>query len=1654
MQGIRQGQTDQAVLISGESGAGKTESAKLIMSYVAEVVRGGSSIDGDVAEMVLQTNPVLEAFGNAMTVRNNNSSRFGKWSDMQFSHSVSMLGCVITHYLLEVTRVCSQSIGERSFHVFFQLLQARSSPKLQHLHLEDPSKYVYLQNSQLTAPRIDDSTGFIELQEALSALQFYDDVQVEMFRVLASILTLGNVNFKPKGDELRLEDNDPAMKVAEYLDVDVQSLAKILLWRRIIVGKDVTETPLREEQARATRDGISRQLYSVLFSWIVDKLNARLKGSGAGAHRLLGILDIAGFESFERNSLEQLLINLSNEHLQQHFNSYVFKSELAEYEKENITLEDNVDFVDNSDVLGLIDGKAGLLDILDEELNIPKSTDMSYVTKVLKNHSRHVRLVAPRFQGQPLFGVKHYAGTVTYSCEGFLAKNADKLPDEVVDLLLTSNLPVVKALAQMLHDDEDVKQVGKARKPKSATSRFRTSLKSLIEKIRHADPHFIRCVKPNEEKKPDIFSGPMVLEQLLLSGVLEAVRIRQQGYVSRLAFSEFIIRYRGIMNMYKTRLEKQMRPNDQLNELGAKELVQQLQATDLGLTPNDFAFGKTKVFTKASALGALEAAWSQRTTALILRAQSTARGRRVRRRMAPAKVLVALITKWVDRHSMGDASMMEGTALVAKFQSPEAAQAEVNELMNLLEKADDLPVRPKIITTAEAIVPRLQAELEAYHMLTSLLFEGNTDPLTVDKALARGRNLGLGHLEEMSQLEQRSKKLRTQLPLIKAMQMDGDVDLTQLHMIIEEVEQAGLRDAPAEWLPELSGSELFGSIVQRAEAEEARQHAEEVAERQRVERVLEEERQSAERALEEERQRVRSLEEERERAESAERTQKEEEEVQAQRERERVEAEAREAAKQQEEVDAKIAAQQAATQPDATREIQEPEKKSSTGDAAAAGAVARAKSSQAKPSAKTRRSTVTGFGPEEQIRIVYNLQEAAKQFDVGGLETLLGEAVRHGVSDKDLEASRKVFEQLQGEAWVTVALEEARQEASAPAPSAAALRRLDNLLQQMRNLKDNDEVAPNAAQAIQEALRTRRDLLQRSSVFDSSNPEEQRLAENAFSNFKHFKGLKPQKTWKGHRGSVLGAAMTPRTPRTPRSADMLVHSSTTIAEALTQVAPADEEAAVQNFRNLQMWMGDRPAQEVQRSAAKHGIMEILRTRPEMRDEVYVQLVKQLIGNPSQRSTLHGWELFLGLCQVAPPSSELLEFVHFFLEHTTNKEGLNDLPNRCLEAMHRTNDAADRWAQHGVTGGLLSITVQLVDGSAQKLSVPLAMTLRDLELQVSSKLGIRRTGDFGFFQVLDGFGVPRMLPDNLVMVEMCQKWRQLFTVTGRNSRLVFKRRFLRTDEVLQAQDPSHAALTYQEAVVDYLGEPVGAGDDDELAVRIAGALFCAEFKQETTVEAKMEEEGFIERLLPVHSVGEINGEREHRKMRDRILNMAKELWPQMGPQANLTPSETMSRTFQLLQRRVLFGTRRWRAKQTMTTPKNQVAVRDPPSTILKFNPWVPESDVWITVDTEGVRLLSVETKGLGLQRRFFFRETPTTDDGPGAERLQQWGALPSFLQLVVLAVNPNKPSEGPAPQVITLALSQSLDVAFAIHMAINERITLAKRRESIDASLRS
>ncbi|OQR96927.1 myosin-like protein [Achlya hypogyna] len=542
---MRSHSLNQSILVSGESGAGKTETTKIMMNHVATLSShlSASEAQTSIIHRIIQSNPLLESFGNAATTRNDNSSRFGKFTELQFDNKGHLMGARAHTYLLEKSRVTHQAPGERTFHIFYQVLEAAAS----HLaHLELRGEYRYVRQDKV----LELEHTFVETQAGLSIVGIPADMQANLWHVLGAILHLGEVDFDMVAgdvDSSFVQHKAELTTAARLLGIPLTDLEQVLTHRSVVVGREVIAKPMTCDQARDCRDAVAKSLYSTMFTWLVDQINAAI-----GVHSMayfIGILDIFGFEAFDHNSFEQLCINYANEKLQQKFVQDVLKTVQAEYEEEGISWS-HVTFADNQDVLDLIEGRLGVLSLLNEESSLATGTDASFAHKLSAVMDNHARFETPRLQSSA-FIILHYAGKVLYDTNGFLDKHRDALLPDIKRVLSESSLPLVRKMFPATAAAAlDAKGKAKAKPPPRQTTRavtvgtqFKESLAQLMDKISHTNVHYVRCIKPNALKTPHAFDHASVVDQLRCAGVIEAIRVSRSAYPSRISHLDCLKSY-------------------------------------------------------------------------------------------------------------------------------------------------------------------------------------------------------------------------------------------------------------------------------------------------------------------------------------------------------------------------------------------------------------------------------------------------------------------------------------------------------------------------------------------------------------------------------------------------------------------------------------------------------------------------------------------------------------------------------------------------------------------------------------------------------------------------------------------------------------------------------------------------------------------------------------------------------------------------------------------------------------------------------------------------------------------------------------------------------------------------------------------------------
>ncbi|XP_023699451.2 unconventional myosin-Vb isoform X1 [Paramormyrops kingsleyae] len=625
---------NQSIIISGESGSGKTVSAKFTMRYFAVV--GGAAQQTSVEEKVLASNPIMEAIGNAKTTRNDNSSRFGKYIEIGFGNHGDIIGANMRTYLLEKSRVVFQAQEERNYHIFYQLCAARKFPEMRTLKLEAAECFRYTnQGGSTQIPGTDDLADLERVRNALAVLGIRSDQQMEVFRILSAVLHLGNISIQASGrggDRSYVNAEDPSLLAfCKLLGVDRAQMAHWLCNRRLAVGGEMLVKPMSGQQAGDARDALAKHVYGQLFSWTVSRLNVALRAKKEKPDSFIGVLDIYGFETFARNSFEQFCINYANEKLQQQFNLHVFQLEQEEYEREGLPWS-RIEFSDNQPCITLIEGTLGLLDLLDEECRMPKGSDENWARKLYDQHQNH----SPHF-GKPrmsnlAFIIFHFADTVRYECDGFLDKNRDTIFEEPINILRASQSELVAELflkepaGGVLSSSNPSVPNGSLHSEKRAHRehkqtvgfQFRQSLQLLMETLNSTNPHYVRCIKPNDLKEPFAFDPKRAVQQLRACGVLETIRISAAGFPSRWTYLEFFSRYRLLF--HGTVDQEELRASCQ----------QALAA--LIPDPDQYCFGKTKVFFRAGQVALLERLRAERLREAGVTIQSRVRGWLARRR--------------------------------------------------------------------------------------------------------------------------------------------------------------------------------------------------------------------------------------------------------------------------------------------------------------------------------------------------------------------------------------------------------------------------------------------------------------------------------------------------------------------------------------------------------------------------------------------------------------------------------------------------------------------------------------------------------------------------------------------------------------------------------------------------------------------------------------------------------------------------------------------------------------------------------------------------------------------------------------------------------------------------------------------------------------
>uniref|UniRef100_A0A8C0EZ42 MYH1B protein n=1 Tax=Bubo bubo TaxID=30461 RepID=A0A8C0EZ42_BUBBB len=628
---------NQSILITGESGAGKTVNTKRVIQYFATIAASGDKkkeeqtsgkMQGTLEDQIISANPLLEAFGNAKTVRNDNSSRFGKFIRIHFGATGKLASADIETYLLEKSRVTFQLKAERSYHIFYQIMSNKKPELIEMLLITtNPYDYQYVSQGEITVPSINDQEELMATDSAIDILGFTADEKTAIYKLTGAVMHYGNLKFKQKQREEQAEPDgtEVADKAAYLMGLNSADLLKALCYPRVKVGNEYVTKGQTVQQVYNSVGALAKSVFEKMFLWMVVRINQQLDTKQPRQY-FIGVLDIAGFEIFDFNSLEQLCINFTNEKLQQFFNHHMFVLEQEEYKKEGIEWE-FIDFgMDLAACIELIEKPMGIFSILEEECMFPKATDTSFKNKLYDQHlgkSANFQKPKPaKGKAEAHFSLVHYAGTVDYNISGWLEKNKDPLNETVVGLYQKSSLKTLALLFASVGGAEAESGGGGKKGGKKKGSSFQTvsalfreNLNKLMSNLRSTHPHFVRCLIPNETKTPGAMEHELVLHQLRCNGVLEGIRICRKGFPSRILYADFKQRYK-VLNASAI-------PEGQF--IDSKKASEKLLGS-IDVDHTQYKFGHTKVFFKAGLLGLLEEMRDEKLAQLITRTQAMCRG--------------------------------------------------------------------------------------------------------------------------------------------------------------------------------------------------------------------------------------------------------------------------------------------------------------------------------------------------------------------------------------------------------------------------------------------------------------------------------------------------------------------------------------------------------------------------------------------------------------------------------------------------------------------------------------------------------------------------------------------------------------------------------------------------------------------------------------------------------------------------------------------------------------------------------------------------------------------------------------------------------------------------------------------------------------------
>ncbi|CAK9003657.1 Myosin-I heavy chain (Class VII unconventional myosin) (DdMVII) (DdM7) [Durusdinium trenchii] len=833
----------QSCIVSGESGAGKTEATKLFLQYIGEKSSGSGSgsraaKSSVLQEQILEANPLMEAFGNAKTVRNDNSSRFGKLIEVQMDNKRgNIVGGSITQYLLEKSRLVQQAENERNYHVFYQICAAASMDPAMNAKFElvEADQYFYLNQSKGKAatmvPGLNDAHEWENTVTAMEVLGMSAEQREDIVRTLAGILHLGNVRFSGSEDKSSVENAEMLNLAADQLGTSPATLEQAMCRRNRGNAKEAVFSDQGVTQARDSRDALAKAIYSNMFDWLIDQVNACLAKSiktKTEALSTIGVLDIFGFESFDHNSYEQLCINYCNEKLQSHFNAHIFTLEQDVYKKEGLDVS-KIDPPDNSAVLKVLEAKGkGIFAVLDEENRLPRGSDEGFLSKVLANADGDV-LSKPDVKAtrkdkgaRSTFVVMHYAGSVVYDADGFLEKNKDLLLTDLHALAAGSSFKFLASLFRQSSSAANKKTIG---------AQFKAQLKTLMDTLDRTEPHYIRCIKPNSSKAPNSFRAKMCMDQLKYSGLLEVCKIRKNGYPVRKPFAEFVQRYRPLA------------PNAASSHTS---LAKQLERDGI-LAKDEWQIGKTQVFLRTEQFNDLEVAREDAVGSRVATMQRVARGFIARRRFQKYKKFLADLAKAMAKRDAANlekvllnagvlpyqgrylAVVQEAKQLVDKLHEEERVKemleraikaSDKSAIESALNAAKGMKLKGDIVSKAEKALKTIQKQAEVVTKLRTAVEKRDVKQLAAAIKAAKDLKMQDNALFKdavalRSKIEEEEGAIKKLAAAVKAKNVQKIKDL------LPQMAELGLEDLPLVKEAQTLSKE---KVVTRSEAAMARMH--------------------------------------------------------------------------------------------------------------------------------------------------------------------------------------------------------------------------------------------------------------------------------------------------------------------------------------------------------------------------------------------------------------------------------------------------------------------------------------------------------------------------------------------------------------------------------------------------------------------------------------------------------------------------------------------------------------------------------------------------------------------------------------------------------------------------------------------------------------